>query len=136
MRIRGEALPDVMGPDVMGMQRLRGMPPPRKAQDVGRMTGDGMRALKVATVVMGILIVLGTVGLVVGIVCRSSSPAPVAAMPAGFSALLQEPEGTRITGIAALQDRLAIQLQGGGADRVVLVDPRTGAVLGRIALNR
>jgi len=33
-------------------------------------------------------------------------------------------------------DRLAVQLQGGGADRVVLVDPDSGAVAGRITLGR
>ena len=37
---------------------------------------------------------------------------------------------------AAVRDRLAIQLQGGGADRVVLIDPATGAVTGRISLVR
>jgi putative heme iron utilization protein len=50
------------------------------------------------------------------------------------TAVLQEPEGTRIAGIAATADRLAVQLQGGGGDRVVLVDPRTGALAGRISL--
>ncbi len=51
------------------------------------------------------------------------------------SVLLDEPAGTRIAGIAAVGDRLAVQLQGGGADRVVLLDPHTGAVVGRIGLR-
>ena len=33
------------------------------------------------------------------------------------SVLLEEPAGTRIAAIAAVGDRLAVQLQGGGADR-------------------
>jgi hypothetical protein len=104
--------------------------------------GDGMRALKIAVVVMGVLIVVGTVGLVVGIARRSSAP-PVAsaepaaaAMPASVAAELDEPAGTHIAGIAAVRDRLAVQLQGGGADRVVLIDPATGAVAGHISLAR
>jgi len=36
--------------------------------------------------------------------------------------------------MAAMADRLAVQVQGGGADRVLLIDPRTGAVAGRISL--
>jgi hypothetical protein len=98
--------------------------------------GDGMRALKVAVVVMGVLIVLGTIGLVVGIARRSGTPVAVATWPAVMAAVLDEPAGTRIAGLAAVRDRLAVQLQGGGADRVVLIDPATGAVAGRISLAR
>jgi hypothetical protein len=94
-----------------------------------------MRVLKIAVVVMGVLIVFGTVGLVIGVLRRGASP-PAGGLPAVVQAVLQEPEGTRIAGIAALQDRLAVQLQGGGVDRVVLIDPRTGAVAGRISLAR
>jgi hypothetical protein len=103
-----------------------------------------MRALKIAVIVMGVLIVGGTTALLVVIVHRMSAPpallaaipAPVAAMPASVTAVLDEPAGTRIAGIAAVRDRLAVQLQGGGADRVVLIDPATGAVAGRISLAR
>jgi hypothetical protein len=100
--------------------------------------GDGMRALKIAVVVMGVLIVVGTVALVIGVARRSSAPvvAQVAALPASVAAVLNEPEGTHISGIAAVRDRLAVQLQGGGVDRVVLIDPATGAVAGRISLAR
>ena len=101
-----------------------------------------MRALKIAVVVMGVLIVVGTIGLVVGIARRSSAPVapPVAsvaaALPASLAAVLDEPAGTHIAGIAAVRDRLAVQLQGGGVDRVVLIDPATGAVAGHISLAR
>jgi hypothetical protein len=95
-----------------------------------------MRALKIAVIVMGVLIVVGTTALIVGVARRASGPAvPVAAaLPAVIDATLQEPPGTRIVGIAVVQDRLTVQLQGGGVDRVVLIDPRSGAVLGRISL--
>jgi hypothetical protein len=99
--------------------------------------GNGMRALKIAVIVMGVLIVVGTTALIVVVVHRMSSPRSlVATLPASVAATLDEPAGTRIAGIAAARDRLAIQLQGGGADRVVLIDPDTGAVTGRISLVR
>lgn len=98
--------------------------------------GEGMRALKIAVIVMGALIVAGTAALVVAVVRRAGTPAVAVAEPAVATVVLQEPEGTRIMGIAAVQDRLALQLQGGGGDRVVLVDPRTGTVAGRISLVR
>jgi hypothetical protein len=96
-----------------------------------------MRALKIMVVVMAVLIVLGTTGLVTTIARRWSSPvAPIAQLPAWVSATLDEPAGTHIVGIAAVRDRLAVQLQGGGTDRVVLIDPATGAVAGRVSLSR
>jgi hypothetical protein len=95
-----------------------------------------MRALKIAVVVMGVLIVAGTIALIVGVLRRSGGPAVSfgGGLPSVIEAVLQEPPGTKIAGIAALPDRLAVQLQGGGVDRVVLVDPRSGAVVGRISL--
>ncbi|MGH7155157.1 MAG: hypothetical protein ACREF3_14630, partial [Acetobacteraceae bacterium] len=85
--------------------------------------GMGMRVLTALTVAMGVLILVGTTVLVVTIVRRSG--APPAAMQAA-AVVLNEPAGTRIAGIAAVADRLAVELQGGGPDRVVLVDPRSG----------
>ncbi|HET6307588.1 MAG TPA: hypothetical protein VFG12_10410, partial [Rhodopila sp.] len=81
--------------------------------------GDSMRALKIATIVMGVLIVAGTTGLIVVIAHRLSGRAGAAmtagtTLPAQVAAALDEPAGTRIAGIAAVGDRLAVQLQGGG----------------------
>jgi hypothetical protein len=106
--------------------------------------GDGMRALKIATIAMGVLIVVGTAALVIVVVHRMTAPTQTAAVaPAGgpawrsaVAAVLDEPAGTRIAGITAVRDRLAVQLEGGGADRVVLIDPATGTVAGRISLAR
>jgi hypothetical protein len=90
-----------------------------------------MRFLKVITVVMAVLIVLGTSVVLVTITRRLGSPA----VPAQLAVLLDEPAGTRIAGIAAAGDRLAVQLEGGGAGRVVLLDPRAGNVVGRIGVR-
>jgi len=90
-----------------------------------------VRWLQVAVVVMGVLIVAGIGTIAVVIVTRMSPRAGAIA-----SAVLDEPEGTRIAGAALAPDRLAVQLQGGGPDRVVLVDTKAGRVLGRVTLAR
>jgi hypothetical protein len=91
-----------------------------------------MRFLKGLTIGMAVLIVVATAALAVVIARRIGGPG---ATPASVAVLLDEPGGTRIVGIASAGDRLAVQLQGGGPDRVVLVDPRTGALAGRIGLR-
>ena len=91
-----------------------------------------MRILKVLTIAMGVLIVVATTMLVVLIARRIGGGV---GPPASIEVLLDEPSGTRIAAIATAGDRLAVQLQGGGPDRVLLVDPRSGSVAGRIALR-
>jgi hypothetical protein len=90
-----------------------------------------MRALLALTVVMGVLIVLGTATIAVTIVHRmgAAAPRPLA------GGILDEPAGTHIVSAAAYGDRLALVLQGGGPDRVVLFDPATGRSLGQVKLN-
>jgi hypothetical protein len=89
-----------------------------------------MQALKALTIVMGILIVGGTavLGVVLARRMGSGTAAPV-------SVLLDEPAGTHIAGIAGAGDRLAVQLQGGGPDRLVLIDPHSGTPTGRVGLS-
>jgi hypothetical protein len=85
---------------------------------------------------MAVLIIVGTIGLLVAMARRGAvPPVAVASSAAPLAMTLSEPEGTRIVSVTAVQDRLALQLQGGGADRVVLLDPRSGAVSGRISLT-
>ncbi|MBV9251712.1 MAG: hypothetical protein JO227_21030 [Acetobacteraceae bacterium] len=93
--------------------------------------GHGLRILKTVTILMAVLIVAGTAVLVAVIVRRSMGGSGTAEI----AIRLDEPEGTRIAAIAGAADRLAVQLQGGGPDRVVLFDPRTGTVAARIALG-
>ncbi len=94
-----------------------------------------MRLLKVLVVVMGIMILAGTATLGVLIVRRVGA----AGAPGGVttaSVLLDEPAGTRIAAVAGLGDRVVVQLQGGGPDRLVVIDPRTGLTAARIGLVR
>ena len=87
-----------------------------------------MRGLLALVIAMGVLIVAGVGILGITIVHRLSTPA---ARP---SLVLAEPPGTRMQAIAPAGDRLAILLTGGGPDRVVLLDPRTGDLVGRVGL--
>ena len=90
-----------------------------------------MRALKAATIGMGVLIVVATITLVVLIIQRAH-PAP--ALPQG-AIVLAEPAGTRIVGIAPAGANLAIALTGGGPDRIVLLDPSTLRSVARLTLD-
>jgi hypothetical protein len=92
-----------------------------------------MRFLKLLVIVMGVLIVVATTTLVVLVARRLGGTGTTA--PSSAALVLDEPAGTRMVGIAAAGDRLAVQLQGGGPDRVLLIDPRTGAVVGRVGLR-
>ena len=86
-----------------------------------------MRALKVVIVIMGVLIVAGTVVIAVTIANRMGNRAPPPLAGLG------EPAGSRIVGIAAAGERLAVHVTGGGAeDRIVIVDPTTHRVIGRL----
>lgn len=96
-----------------------------------------MRWLMVLVVAMGVLIVAGVTTIGVTIVHRMSVAPPTVVHDAVMhDAVLDEPAGTHIAGVSALPDRLALRLVGGGADRVVVVDLRTGQVVGRAALAR
>jgi hypothetical protein len=90
-----------------------------------------MRFLKFITIAMAVLIIAGTTVLLSVIARRIIAPGA----PAQMAVLLDEPAGTRIVGISSAGDRLAVRLEGGGADRVVLLDVRTGVVAGRIGLR-
>ena len=91
----------------------------------------GYRALKIAVVVMGIMIVVGTVLL--GVVASRRLGGAVAGGAATGTLMLDEPAGTRIVSIASAGERLAVHVTGGGPDRVLLVDPARLTVTGRIS---
>ncbi|MDP9095258.1 MAG: hypothetical protein M3N26_01665 [Pseudomonadota bacterium] len=104
-----------------------------------------MRGLMTAVIGMGILIAVGATVLVVLLVQRMSSAATpnasaVIAAPAMSQAesalVLDEPVGTHIASVSLTGERLAVQLAGGGPDRVVIVDTRSGRVAARTALAR
>ncbi len=89
-----------------------------------------MRGLLALVIAMGILIVAGIGILAVTIMHRLSTSVAQPALT------LTEPVGTRMQSIAPAGDRLAVLLTGGGPDRVILLDPRTGNPMGRIGLSQ
>jgi Family of unknown function (DUF6476) len=96
----------------------------------------GMRGLKALVGVMSVLIVVGVTVIAVTLINRMSSALNRPGAAVAQAVVMDEPAGTAIVGIAAVGDRLAVQLRGGGADRVVFVDPHGGAVVGRISLPK
>ena len=93
-----------------------------------------MGVVKVLAVLMGILIIIGSTVVVVTIIKRTGTG--TASSDSGAAIVLDEPAGTRIGGIAAVSNRLAVLLQGSGPDRIVLADPANGKEAGTIALAR
>lgn len=91
-----------------------------------------MQALRVLVVVMGVMIVVGTAALGVVLAQRMGG----GAAPQAWSLALDEPAGTQVVAAAASGDGLALSLRGGGAERVVVVDARTGRVVGRISVSK
>ena len=82
---------------------------------------------------MGVLILAGFGVVVATLVHRAVWSASSSAAIA--SATLGEPPGTRVGGLAASGDRLALLLQGGGPDRLVLLDARDGSRVGTITIS-
>ncbi len=93
-----------------------------------------MRALQAAVIVMGVMIVAGVATIMVTIASRMSGGGAGGAMVQ--TVLADEPAGTRIAGASLAADRVAVQLQGGGPDRVVVIETRNGRVIAKIALAR
>ena len=91
-----------------------------------------MRALKVLVVVMGVLIVAGTVTLVALVVQRAGRAG--GAVVSGDVALRQPP-GSRIAGVASAEGRVAIWVERPDGGRILLVDPARGRVVGEIRIG-
>jgi hypothetical protein len=91
-----------------------------------------VRALKILVVVMGVLIVGGTVTLVAVIVQRAGNVAGSVRLDLA----LDQPEGTHIAGIAAAEGVLGVWVTRPDGDRVLLVDARRGRLAGEIRIGR
>jgi hypothetical protein len=95
------------------------------------MSEDLVRALTILVAVMGVMIVAGTVALAVAIVQRlgSTAEAPVLAGSLG------QPEGSRIGGIASAEGRVAVWVLRPDGERVLLLDGRSGRVVGEVRVS-
>jgi hypothetical protein len=101
-------------------------PPGPLARNVG--------LLKAAVYIMSILIVVGTIVLIAGTICKTSQlPAATTAGATAFEALdIAVPTGAAVGSVEIDGDRLAITLE--GAPEVIIVDIRRGEVVGRLRL--
>ena len=96
-----------------------------------------MRALKIAVVVMGVLLVVGTVALIVAIATRvSHKPSEPAARAEYAAPPIDLPAGSRVEAITAGPDRLVIDLLlADGTRQLLVIDLATGRRLGTIPLR-
>jgi len=78
---------------------------------------------------MGALIVAGTVALVVLVVQRAGGGGGDSLVGIGH---LSQPAGTRIVSVAAVEGRLAVLVARPDGERVLMVDPRRGRVVGEL----
>jgi hypothetical protein len=96
-----------------------------------------MRALKIAVVVMGIMLVVGFATLVAVIAGRISRGGPRPTATGAFTSQpIEIPPGARIEAMTAGPDRLILGLALPEGDRkLVVIDLATGARLGTIDLH-
>ena len=110
-----------------------------------------MRALKALVIVMGVLIILGMALVGYTIVKRTTEPVTVSR--AGTEASSQQtagvlgktpygpigielPPGSRVLRTTATDRRLVVEVElSSGGERVLIVDPANGALLGTIELQ-
>jgi hypothetical protein len=112
-----------------------------------------MRALRLLVIVLGVLLVGGTLGLVVAIIVRAPHPSesrsaesrpaesrPEARAPAAakapFDTVLDLPAGAVVQSVQSAGARLAIHLAlPEGGQQIVILDPGSGARIGTIELR-
>jgi len=102
-----------------------------------------VRALKIAVIAMGILLVGGFAVVVAGIVYQASqlgektteAPAPPVRVLPGVQAEVAMPQGATVTSMALDGDRLALHLTTSTGPEVVIIDVPTGKVISRIKLR-
>jgi hypothetical protein len=95
-------------------------------------------------IVLGVLLVGGTLGLVVAIIVRAPHPsesrpearATAAAKGAPFDTVLDLPSGAVVQSVQSAGARLAIHLAlPEGGQQIVILDPGSGARIGTIELR-
>ena len=95
------------------------------------------RALKIAVIVMGVMLVVGTVALIAAIATRVSHKPSEPASRAEYAAPpIDLPAGSRIEAMTAGPDRLVVDLLlADGTRQLLLIDLATGRRLGTIPLR-
>jgi hypothetical protein len=91
-----------------------------------------MTGLKTLVISMGILILLG-IGLVgYGLTRTHRPPEPITA--AAFASDLPVPHGAKLVSVNATQDRVVLHFSASDGDKILLLDPHNGQVMGSVNL--
>lgn len=92
-----------------------------------------MRALKILVVVLGVMLVLGTVALVVAVVNRVNHPQ---AVPSIAASEIDLPAGARVSGSETSGDRLVVRVAlPDGAEELLIFNLTTGARVASVILQ-
>jgi hypothetical protein len=100
-----------------------------------------VKALKIAVIVMGVLLVGGfalVLGAIVYQASRLGQDAPAARIPAASdqgAAQVTVPQGAKVTAMDLDGGRLALHLNGSNGPEVIVIDVGSGRVLARIKLK-
>ncbi|MCR6632571.1 MAG: hypothetical protein NVV74_22395 [Magnetospirillum sp.] len=102
---------------------------------------QGIKAIKALVAFMGFLLLAGLALLVYGLMTTSKSggkPRPAASVSAPvaeFGAVaIPVPAGSRVEQTLVVGERVVLRLAGGGADRLLVLDPAEGKVMGSFVL--
>jgi Family of unknown function (DUF6476) len=94
-----------------------------------------MRALKILVVVMGVLLVAGTIALVVAVVARVNRPVTSSGLAAARASAIELPAGSRIVATQASGDRLVVRIAlADGGEELLVFDLASGARVATITL--
>ncbi len=92
-----------------------------------------VRLLKWAVIIMGILLVLGTVVVVVTIIYRASN---LPQKPVGFADIEAViPAGATVRSVELNGDRMAVHVEKDGLGQILIINVRKGRVDGRVVLK-
>jgi hypothetical protein len=96
-----------------------------------------VRALKIAVIVMGILLVGGFAFVLAAIVYQASKGGQSAAGsgPAGSETALPIPKDATIAAMSLDGDRLALHLTSAAGPEIVVIDLKSGSVISRVKLS-
>ena len=109
----------------------------------GPFSERGTRILKFAVVFMGILLIVGFMVVVITIAYKAvklgqktDPPAAVVSTQDGFPQLdLSVAPGTTIGRVELDGDRMAVHVTGGPADEILIIDIKSGQLVGRVKLQ-
>ncbi len=95
-----------------------------------------MRGVMIVAIVMGVMIVTGTIVLIAVIIGRFEHPAAPAAVARPYAAPIAIPRGARVAAMTIAADRLVVDLAlPQGDQEIVVINLATGKRLGTIELR-